>query len=263
MMNADEYKWTAEVEEIITRALDVLRPLPSMQAIIETGIITLAKVFQAQGRSGEALEVLQRPRRLFADTRHYAPLARVEATEALICLRQQNLSAVQSWVDQSGLQPTDEPSYLNEIDYLVFARFLIANKDYTDALILLEKLESAVQIGGRVGHQIVVLLLQALAHDATGARKTAQDRIQIALELGRANEYLRTIVDEGSTLTQLLHRVADQGVAVDYINKLLTHFDEVQVNPDVASTAGLNPQLSKKTISFINPLTDRESLTLR
>ena len=248
-----------QAKEIGVAAIEPLRMLPSMQAIVEAGAVTLAQSYQALGQTKQALDLLANTRRWFTDKKRYAPRARVDAAEALIQLRQNNLSAVERWVRQNQFQPTDEPTYLYEFDYLVYARWLIVTGAYSQALALLSKLEALALAGGRVSRQLVALLLQALAHAASGAQQDAQRQMVAALALGHAGGYVRTIVDEGEGLVPLLRISAENGIHVAYIDQLLAHLGDVQAP---SNPAHITPAPSQETF-MRNPLTKRERVTLR
>ena len=250
-------------------AIETLKPLRSMAAIVQTGAITLAHIFQAQGKGQEALKLLRDTLQNFRASDIYYPSARVSATEALLHLRQGNLSAAKAWVEKSGLGADDAPTYLLEIDYLVLARVLIADGAAQAAQALLGKLEKVVTDSDRLARLIEVYTLQALAHQILGEREQALGQLGQAIELAQPEGFVRLFVDEGNTLLPLFKQIAGRGLAIAYIQQLLPLFDETTQSkpPPTAKTSPIEYSPNKVEADsvppLLNPLTDRELATLR
>ena len=258
----------------LTVALEKLKPQQSMAVVVQTGAITLAQIYQAQGQGQAALDLLQDTRQNFHTPDTYYPAARVAAVEALLHLQQGNVAAANAWAEESGLRPHDAPTYLLEIDHLVLARVLIADGEAQTARALLGKLEKAATDGGRVARLIEVHILQALAHHALGETEQALGQLGKAIELAQPAGFVRVFVDEGqafgaNVVAALLKQVAGRGVAVNYIRQLLALFNP-ETSPQPASKTA-QPTIAQATTDavfdahqlLLNPLTDRELATLR
>jgi LuxR family maltose regulon positive regulatory protein len=110
---------------------------------------------------------------------------------------------------------------------------------------------AGAQAGGRIGSAIRVLALRALAFQALGDPKRAMEALEWALVLGGPPGYVRTFVDEGEPMAELLRRAMSQGIEPNYAARLLAAFDrEVE-----AGSPGMH--------SLVEPLTDRELDVLR
>ena len=258
----------AEAVDYLTPAIDVLKPLQSMAVVVQTGAITLARIYQAQGKGREALALLGDTRQDFRADDVYYPAARVSATEAQLHLQQKNLAAARAWVAASGLHAEDEPTYLLEIDYLVLARILIADGDPRAAQTVLWKLAQATVDGGRIARLIEVHILQALAHQAADGPAEALEQLSKAIELAEPEGFVRVFVDEGKVLVPLLKQIAARGVAVDYIRQILPLFAETATSQTPTSAGSILHATATDTESatldlLLNPLTDRELDTLR
>ena len=75
--------------------------------------------------------------------------------------------------------------------------------------------------------RIDVLALQALLHDARGEDTAAVAKVSQALALAEPGGFIRTFVDLGPTMAELLRRLIKQAdVRVDYIGQILAAFRE-------------------------------------
>ena len=134
--------------------------------------------------------------------------------------------------------------YGREYHHLTLARVLIvrhrtdtAGNDANAALGLLERLGAAARAGGRTGAVIETLMLQGLALQALGDTPRALSSLQEALDLAGPAGYVRTFLDEGPPMRDLLRHAAAAGVGGGYARDLLAAFDE----PGRASPVGLTP----------------------
>lgn len=255
----------------LTPALEQLKPQQSMSVVVQTGVITLARIYQAQGQGQAGIELLQEALQTHRASDMYYPSARISAIEALLHLQQGNLTTARTWAEKSGLRAVDTPVYLLEIDYLVLARLLIADGDGRAAHALLERLENATTEGGRTARLIEVQILQALVHQASGKSERALEQLRKAIALAQPAGFVRVFVDEGESLAPLLKQVAGRGMAVGYIRQLLSLIDErhsaliAETSPNARPTAEVAmPETDFNGANLLlNPLTDRELATLR
>jgi LuxR family maltose regulon positive regulatory protein len=119
---------------------------------------------------------------------------------------------------------------------------------------------------------IEIAVLQALALEKRGRADEALDALKDAVALAEPGGWIRPFVEAGQTMADLLMRLRQQNVSVDYIERILAAF------PDTASTTPL-PDLrstndkrefeaetitqipdpkSKIKNSLVEPLTNRE-----
>ncbi|MEM7028575.1 MAG: tetratricopeptide repeat protein [Chloroflexota bacterium] len=251
-------------EKILTPSLEILRPLPSMAVIVQTGAITLARIMQTKGKAKEAQTLLTDTLKHFRAPEIYYPSARISASKALLHLQQNNLPEAKAWAKRSDLPTDDTLIYLLEIDYLVFARILIADGNSQEAQTLLDKLETTAKDGGRITRLIEVYILKALAYQSLGEREAGLSQLEQALILAEPEGYIRIFVDEGEGLIPLLKQIAGRGLAVDYIRQLLPLFDQ-QSSISSPERAERESHLAENSSAnmLLNPLTERELTTLR
>jgi LuxR family transcriptional regulator, maltose regulon positive regulatory protein len=90
------------------------------------------------------------------------------------------------------------------VDRLTSARLLHARGRYGEALQLLEELRETAEKSGRTGNLLEILALQALTLWAESKRERAVSAIARALVLAEPEGYVRTFVDEGPAVGDLL-----------------------------------------------------------
>jgi LuxR family maltose regulon positive regulatory protein len=146
----------------------------------------------------------------------------------------------------------EELSYQREAEHLTLARVLIAQGQSKEAMLLLERLLSAAESGGRTNSVIEILVLQSLALRSEGYEVPALSALERALEFAAPEGYVRTFVDEGVVMARLLTHALEtyrQGREtrscrshLDYIGKLLAAFEHSlpswQTPPGVHRSAG-------------------------
>jgi LuxR family maltose regulon positive regulatory protein len=98
---------------------------------------------------------------------------------------------------------------------------------------------------------IVLLVLQALAYKAQENDDRALSSLEEALMLAEPEGYVRTFVDEGDQMKELLRQAASNGIATDYVGKLLIEFEPIKTDKQ---------QIDQP---LIEPLSERELEVLR
>jgi LuxR family maltose regulon positive regulatory protein len=190
--------------------------------------VAMARITEAQGDFGGALDLLDEAERLYIRTPD--PYVRpVAALKARVWIRQGRLAEVLEWAREAGLSSGDDLSYVREFEHITLARGLIARytSDRVDSAIheamsLLERLLQAADEGGRMGSVIEILVLQALAYEAQSNDALALAPLSRALVLAEPEGYVRIFVDEGTSVAVLLEKAAKHEIAPNYVRHLLT-----------------------------------------
>ncbi|HEY5484615.1 MAG TPA: LuxR C-terminal-related transcriptional regulator [Propionibacteriaceae bacterium] len=218
--------------------------------------VAMARVREAKGDLAGALDLLDEAERLyngdlFPDVR---PIA---ALRARVLAAQGKLDEALGWARERGLSVDDDLSYLREFEHITLARVLLArytaeraDRSNHEATRLLERLLRAAEEGARTGSVIEILVLQALDHQTQGDIPAALASLQRALMLSEPEGYVRVFVDEGPPMASLLRAVAKQGIAPNYVRRLLAALNKTDDSTPV--TQGL-----------IDPLSERELVVLR
>ena len=96
---------------------------------------------------------------------------------------------------------------------------------------LLDRLLDAAQSSARTGSLIEILMLQALAHEAQGNERSAQEALERALtEAPEADGFARLFLDEGAPMVRLLLVAEEREATRDRARRLLG-----RVTPDRAA----------------------------
>jgi len=218
--------------------------------------VALARVREADGNLPGALDLLNEAERLYASD--FFPNVRpVPALKARVWIAQSRLGEALGWAREQGLSADDDLSYLREFEHITLARLLLAQHEgeraepsLHEATRLLKRLLLAAEAGGRTGRVIEILVLQALAHQALGDIPAALASLGRAVTLAEPEGYVRVFADEGPAMAALLRAVAKQGIARNYVRRLLAAVSGTEHN-------GPTEQ------ELIEPLSERELDVLR
>jgi LuxR family maltose regulon positive regulatory protein len=176
--------------------------------------VTMARLRRAQGDIDAALEALRQAEPLhlpgfFPDVRP------IPAQLAQLHIAQGQLSEAQRWADTRAEHSEEGPSYLDEFAQLTLVRLRIAqyrassDRDrLDDAVRRLDALVPGAVSGGRDGSLLEISILRAMADQARGDRDASTRELGIALKAGRQGGYVRTFVNEGEPMLELLTQAA-------------------------------------------------------
>ena len=222
--------------------------------------VAMAGIRQAEGDPGGALDLLNEAERLYVSD--FFPNVRpIPALRARVQIAQGELElgAALGWARDRGLSAADDLSYLGEFEHITLARLLLARysteraeRSIEEAARLLERLLRAAEAGQRSGTVIEILILQALAHQARGDIPAGVVPLQRAVQLAEPEGYIRIFADEGPPMASLLRAVAKQGIARNYVRRLLAAINTAQDSPPVNS--GLIEPLSARELDVLRLL---------
>jgi LuxR family maltose regulon positive regulatory protein len=215
--------------------------------------LCLMRVLLSRGELAAAQEIIQKLERIDRES-DLPPLVAspIAAWQARLWLAEDKLEAASQWVEDRGLVPDGEPTLLHEMEYIVYARILVAQRRLEEATRMLQRLLKVTEAGGRTFRAIEILMLQALAFQAGGDTAQAMAALQRSLTLAEPGGFIRIFVDEGPPMAHLLYKAATRGVSPDYARRLLTAFP-------VAEPGRPDPSKSQASKSeLIEPLSERE-----
>jgi LuxR family maltose regulon positive regulatory protein len=169
----------------------------------------------------------------------------------------ERLADASDWANERGMSTDDELSYLHEFEHITLARVLLAQAQQDGATVsarapmqLLQRLLVAAEEGGRTGSMIEILVMQALACNQVGDGSAALAALERGLSLAEPERYVRLFVDEGPSMAALLAVASRQGIAPDYVGRLLDAFRPT--SRSATTNTGL-----------VEPLSERERDVLR
>jgi LuxR family maltose regulon positive regulatory protein len=232
--------------------------------MIGWSFMCLMRILLSRGDLADAEETIQKMENLARES-HLPPWIanQVKAWQARLWLAQNKLEPAAQWVQDRGLHTGGEPIPPHEIDffsifdYVILARLLIAQGRLDEASKLLPRLLEAAEAGGRISKSIEILVLQALAFQADANTDQATTALERALTLAEPEGFIRTLVDEGPPMAQLLHDAAARGMMPDYTAKLLAAFED-PTNDKGRRTNEKAPSLVLRHSSMVEPLSERE-----
>jgi LuxR family maltose regulon positive regulatory protein len=126
--------------------------------------------------------------------------------------------------------PSDIPTFMLfflEIPIISKAQALIAQKadaSLQEAAQLLEELLAYIKATYNTYQEIRILACLALVYQAQGRTKEAQDALEHSLKLAQPGGFIRTFVDLGPNMAELLKQFADRGFKTNYIRQILAAF---------------------------------------
>jgi LuxR family maltose regulon positive regulatory protein len=280
------------VHPVVTKAVfglaDILREwndLEAAEALIDEGLeltagwsrflaigsyLVLSKVKEARGELGSAADLLDHCRQLAVeyDLTELDDII-VDATQVRVWLAQGDLESAARWVERRNFESAavaaelekhlhgDSLHYLRQVEYVALGRFYVAQGHLDQALEVLEPLSRATERQGWGLLLIEILTLQALALQSQGDLEQALTVLDRALTLGESEGYVRTFVDEGEPMADLLREAASREMAPEYVSRLLGVFE-------VSEHGALQEvEIVRGTQPLAEPLSERELDVLR
>jgi len=181
----------------------------------------------------------------------------VSAWRGHLLLKLNQINSAIQWCDLYHLSLEGDLTPLNEAQYIVFARVLLAQKKYIDSMNLLQRLFKASVSGGRVSKMLEIQILQALALQAGNLEEECFTVLKRVLIQAEEKGFFQLFVQEGLEMARLLYDFSKKEGVTPYIKRLLSAFQGKETEPDA----------SKDSIEcnsvLIEPLSEREIDVLR
>ena len=209
-----------------------------------SGYLVLTRVRQEQGDLDGATEAIDRAQRLVAawDISEIDD-SFADVIQTRVWLAQGDFTALERWMERRDLTREavaaavvrDEeqvpPDYVRQLEYAALGRVYVAQRMPDEALEILMPTTRAAEKLGWAAVAIETLALEALAFRGRGDMERALHVLERALSLGEPSGYVRTFVDEGAPMAELLREAASHGIAPQYVNKLLAAFEVAEHGP--------------------------------
>ncbi|NUM77398.1 hypothetical protein HUU40_23815 [candidate division KSB1 bacterium] len=266
----DERNNAAAAEAHLRVCVDIDQRSKRSWVLISDGLRALVRMLYKRGDKKEALNLIAHQQTLAQKHRNKTAVQQMRALHAQLCLWEKDLVAAARWAEASHLANDADFSFGREIEYLTFVRVLFAQTRYDEAITLLNRLQRIVEADGRMRCLLEILVLQALAHKSQGQMQQATHALERALTLAEPEGYIRTFVDEGASMVELLQRfMRDQQktspsvarrVLQSYVMKLLAAFPPELV-PAAVQTHKTSAALPASYL--VDPLSERELEVLK
>jgi LuxR family maltose regulon positive regulatory protein len=154
----------------------------------------------------------------------------------------------------------DEPRSTQDAERISLARLLNAREEHDEALQMLNRLRETAEAADKRGSVVEVLTLQALVLRAKDEKNRAIDVMGRALAFAEPQGYVRTFVDEGPPMAELLSEVLEaqqrgrldssRRVPAHYLRKLLAALERDAPSPTPPSTE-LPEALSERELEVL------------
>ncbi len=158
---------------------------------------------------------------------------------------------VLAWLRQGDLAAAADLARAHDLP-ISQARVHLAQGDPSAALAVLEPLRRRAEAKGWGDERLKAMILQALAHHARGEKEQAVGLLGDALALAEPGGFIRIFVDEGPPMARLLGEALAQGIAPDYVRRLLAAFPM-----DEPASAEAKTSLTDQS-ELLDPLSERE-----
>jgi len=171
--------------------------------------------------------------------------------ECKLHLAQGDIDEAERLVSKLELKPDNQYESMRFNQYLLLARILVAKRKTHEALQVLARLLDLVESSGADGRVIEVLALQAIAFSQNGDQNPAIDTLARAISMAEPEGYVRSFLNEGTPMEDLLRTAADRGITVEYVGKLLADFE-------VERSESRQKEKMSPSLQMIEPLSERE-----
>ncbi|MBN1658052.1 MAG: hypothetical protein JXA93_06600 [Anaerolineae bacterium] len=224
---------------------------------LATAYGTLALVCQAIGEPAEAANAMRTAEKYVTQPGPSPAAHLLNLTlRILVALGRGDLGEAALAVER--IPPPEQATSVNEYLHLMLARarFLVAARERTAAAALLQAVHDRAQ---SAGWHTVVIQARALQALVAPTAEEALTTLLNAVALGRPEGYVRTFVDCGAPMAELLWRVTACGAADDYAAHLLAAFPSQTDRQDrelpIAPHSAAPPPISAP---LVEPLSERE-----
>ena len=199
------YEWN-DLEAAARRLQEGIRLAERMGQFdtLVDGYVALSRAEMAQDNTERALESAREANSLAQRSGAGEALVEAAAWNARLHLTRNDSTAAVLELERIAGVPAVSVSMVRETEQIARARLTVARGEHEEALRLLEELRQSAEAAGRTGKLIEILTLEALALWERRKREQAVGTLMRALALAEPEGYVRTFVDEGAAMGDLL-----------------------------------------------------------
>jgi LuxR family maltose regulon positive regulatory protein len=228
------YEWNqlSEAREHLSHGLQHAEAGGDVRSLI-AGYVLAGRLQLTEGNLQDADTYLEKARPYVESAQFSHWTSHFERFQLEVWLAQDRLRAAVNWSDERLPELEERPE--SEVAQLAMVRVLVVKGDRTSidrALDLLKRLVDVSENEGRMGIMIEALALQSMAYWKLGDVANALSALDQALRLAEPEGYVRTFVDLGLTMGRLLQEAHSRDVLPEYIDSLLTAFDDLGGHAD-------------------------------
>jgi LuxR family maltose regulon positive regulatory protein len=255
------YEWNelSQALRYAGEAIDLCRG-GGLQEYLVDSLVFKAMALQALGELEPSLEtIMEAKEEALLLSPWYKEI--LEPYEALIRLHQGDPEHALRLVDESEFIRHDKGNVEYMTNKMVHSQALIAiglhgaSSKLREALGEIDELRRNFELQNANLYFVNVLAQQSIALQALGQQDEAEKTILQALGIGKRQQFVRTFVDHGKPMLDLLKQVGKKGMETEYVDKLCRA---------MRSDAVIQIELqAKPTINLLDPLSPREMEVLR
>jgi len=242
-------------EEVLESAIKLGKDVDRVVNIVQA-MQWIALLKQAKGEVAEAKKLIESANTLFESGTRYQTMRQIEFDyyRVQLWLLRGEIAAASRWARDYNRGAIN--SSWNILNELSFARVLLINHQPEKALGVLQDCSEFAQSLSIMGWMIQSLVLKARCYQKLNNPNQALQSLAYALSLAEPEGYIRTFVDEGIALGDLL-------------TQLLTRYDDFNSNDSLFSAEYASQLLAiiklenSASKSLFEPLSNREQDVLR
>lgn len=251
----------------LNEGLDLFRSFGELGSIV--AFVSLARIKEVQGDLDGAQVVVDLARKLAAEFDASALDDQlVEAYQAQLWLLQGRKDQASRWIQENDMERqfkegSGKPHFdlIWEVNGQTLVKVYMNQGEYENALEVIEPLFKAAEANKRQRNIIKILAMQAAIYQAMGDSKRGLQILERALELGEAEGFVRSFLDEGEMILQLLDQAVSKGIYPDYAKKLIASAKQIKpigtlVKSDYGEQSELVEPLSVREIEVLQLIAD-------
>jgi len=217
------YEWN----DIETSLKHCIKSIELSKQLVNTDIIITCEVFLARIKIfykdySEASAILDKACKTVKLNNFVERVSDVASVQVINMIKQGNLSKAYKIAKEFNI-PICE------------ARVYIAENEGAKAIELLEPLLVDAKKAGREDKRLEVLILLSLANHIVGNTEKTNKLLEKALLLSEPNSFIRSFIDEGEKLAEMLKQTSVSGEVLNYRNKILEAFKSDKTKGEGAS----------------------------
>jgi LuxR family maltose regulon positive regulatory protein len=242
----------------LEEGLELFRSFGELGSIIS--YVTLARINEIQGNYETAQDIVN----LARDLAHKFEASimddeLVDLYQAQLWITMGEIQRAISWAKEKQLETLVKTNAAAgrfdpvwEIRSQTLARVYMSQEEYPAARRVIEPLLETAKTNHRLRTVIKVLAMQSVLHYLLGDAEKALATLELALDLGKEEDFMRTFLDEGEPMARLLYEAAVRGIHPDYIGKILAQYadKEFPIKP--------HTEPGKDLLELVEPLSSRE-----
>lgn len=247
-----------EAERELRRGVHLAERTREVSTLVR-GYVTLSKAKRARGDEEGVLELVRKAERVALDSGAGPEIAIAANWMVRLRLARGEVAGAAALGQERAVNGGSASVAERVAGQLTSARLLHARGRHREALPLLVELGEAAADAGRTGDLIEILALQAVALWAANERERAVSTLTKAMALAEPEGYVRTFVDEGAAMGELLSATIEArgrgnaGTAVRvsarYLARLLASVAQEATAP--AADEGLPEALSERELEVL------------